>query len=132
MATIVSVSACGNDPLPSPRPPSAAPVASPSAPPVAASPTPVAVVGSIPPLDCESIASTIIDYADGLTGVPDIVAATISSREIEHLPDDQVVVDGNVTAVVRDDRTFYIFEWFQPEGGGWLLGGTQSCADPNG
>ena len=87
------------------------------------------MIGTIPPLACEPIASSIIDHADGLTGAPDIVAATRESRGIEHLPDDQIVVEGTRTAIVRDGLTFNIFEWFQPDGGGWLLGGTSSCSD---
>jgi hypothetical protein len=87
------------------------------------------VVGTIPPLDCELIAGSVIDYADGLTGDPDIVTATLASTEVEHLPNEQIVVDGTRTAILRGGQTFYIFEWFQPDGGGWLLGGTESCAD---
>jgi hypothetical protein len=130
-AAVVFAYGCGEVPPPSPSPsptPTVA-VAPPSAPPSISSPTPGAVVGTIPALDCELISSSIIDYADGLTGVPDFVTATLESPEIEHLPDDQIVVEGTRTAIIRDGATFYIFEWFQPDGGGWLLGGTTSCSD---
>ena len=75
--------------------------------PAVASPAPLAVVGSIPPLDCELIAASIVDYADGLTGVSDIVAATMASTEIEHLPDDQIVVEGPLGQTNKGETTIW-------------------------
>src|SRR5262245_32274582 len=92
VATAIVAAACGEVPIPSSSVPLPSPVEAPSRPSPLSSPTPISVVGTIPPLDCELIAGSSIDYASGLTGVPDIVAATVASAEVEHMPDDQIVV----------------------------------------
>jgi hypothetical protein len=88
---------------------------------------PLALIGTIEPLDCATRVESIIDYADGSGGAPDIVAATMRMEEFKLRPDDQIVVDGERTAIIRDGKTVLIANWFRADGGGWLLGGTSTC-----
>ena len=90
---------------------------------------PRVVVGRIKPLDCPIIVQSEIDYAlpEGETGVSDIVTETGRMNEIEHAPNDLIVVDGDRTAIVRDGRTVHIMNWLPVDAGGWLLSGTETC-----
>ena len=88
------------------------------------------MLGRIEPIDCDSLVMGTIDYVGGATGVSDIVAETLTTQAIAHHPGDQIVVDGNRTAIVRGGRTLYIAEWRQTDAGGWLLTETQACQAP--
>ena len=69
--------------------------------------------------------TTIIDYAGGAPGMPDIVAATRALRGIA--PTDVVVRKGDSTVVIRRGQAIWRGDWTDTDRG-YLLGQTTACA----
>ena len=114
------------DPV-SPRP-SQGPVSlEPSAtPPPSPSPTTQAAFGEI---ECSGGATTgDIDYGEDPGGGPaDVEAATRALRGV--LGSDQVSIEGDRSAVVRDGRVVATGSWFRSKTGGWLISSFSACGD---
>lgn len=83
--------------------------------------------------DDELISSAIFDYSTdgaGTSGEPENIAAD-DAKGIE--PGDDIVTVGypdaenRHVAVVRDDRTVAVFDYFSGQKGGWFLAGYSAC-----
>lgn len=88
-------------------------------------------------LECrgDEQAGSVIDYVEDAVGVQDVVKAARSEfadqlrssdtvRELKYVGE-----GGRVVVVERDGRTIARAAFMRPEGGGWLVGSSEHCAD---